>query len=42
MERRIITTEATEEDVRIETTLRPSASAIMWGRKRSVYPGKYT
>lgn len=38
MERRIITTEATEEDVRIETTLRPSASVITWARKRSNPP----
>ena len=37
MERRIITTEVTAEDERIETTLRPNVSGIMWGR-RSLNP----
>ena len=34
MERRIITTEATEEDVRIETTLRPQCLRTILGRRR--------
>ena len=38
MERRIITTEATEEDVRIETTLRPQCLSDYVGRKSSKPP----
>ncbi len=34
MERRIITTEATEEDVRIETTLRPQRLADYVGQEK--------
>ena len=42
MERRIITTEATEEDVRIETTLRPQCLSDYGAGKDQVYPEKYT
>lgn len=34
MERRIITTEATEEDVRIETTLRPQCLEDYIGQEK--------
>ena len=34
MERRIITTEATEEDVRIETTLRPQCLSDYVGQEK--------
>ena len=35
MERRIITTEATEEDVRIETTLRPQCLSDYVGQEKN-------
>ena len=36
MERRIITTEATEEDVRIETTLRPQCLSDYVGQEKII------